>query len=172
MKTCAHSFAMFPTFQSPASCSRTSRPCSPTPPRFASRLGCSAKRLKRLKPDVTVGVESRGFIFAAAVADRIGVGFVPVRKPGKLPYKSIRETYALEYGSDSLELHEDAVAGKRCWIVSTTFLPPAAHRGGNWAAHRTRRRQGLRLRRFDRPHVFTRPTAPRPARRVRRTFVL
>lgn len=55
------------------------------------------------------GIESRGFILAAAVADRLGAGFVPIRKPGKLPSKTIRETYALEYGEDCLEIHSDAV---------------------------------------------------------------
>ena len=68
-------------------------------------------------PDLIVGIESRGFIFGAALAERLGVGFVPVRKPGKLPYRTTRETYALEYGSDTLEMHEDAVNGRRCLIV-------------------------------------------------------
>jgi len=68
-------------------------------------------------PELNVGIESRGFIFGAALADRLGVGFVPVRKPGKLPYKTTRETYSLEYGTDALEMHEDAVAGKRCLVV-------------------------------------------------------
>ncbi len=68
--------------------------------------------------DVVVGVESRGFIFGAAVADRIGAGFIPVRKPGKLPSKTVRQTYALEYGTDSLEIHADAVTdGQRVLIV-------------------------------------------------------
>jgi adenine phosphoribosyltransferase len=68
--------------------------------------------------DVVVGIESRGFIFGAAVADRIGAGFSPVRKPGKLPSKSVRATYALEYGTDSLEIHDDAVRkGQRVLIV-------------------------------------------------------
>jgi adenine phosphoribosyltransferase len=67
---------------------------------------------------VVVGVESRGFIFGAAVADRIGAGFVPVRKVGKLPSERIRATYDLEYGTDSLEMHRDAVdAGQRVLIV-------------------------------------------------------
>ena len=57
--------------------------------------------------DVVVGIESRGFIFGAAVADRIGAGFTPVRKPGKLPSRTVRATYALEYGTDSLEMHDD-----------------------------------------------------------------
>ena len=67
---------------------------------------------------LVVGVESRGFILGAAVADRIGAGFVPVRKPGKLPSASVRATYDLEYGSDSLEMHRDAIdPGQRVLIV-------------------------------------------------------
>jgi len=56
-----------------------------------------------------VGIESRGFILAAPIAQALGAGFVPVRKPGKLPSKSIREEYALEYGTDALEIHADAL---------------------------------------------------------------
>ena len=68
--------------------------------------------------DLIVGIESRGFILGAAVADRLGAGFVPVRKVGKLPSKTIRVTYDLEYGSDSLEMHDDATgAGQRVLIV-------------------------------------------------------
>jgi adenine phosphoribosyltransferase len=68
--------------------------------------------------DLVVGMESRGFIFGAALADRLQAGFVPVRKPGKLPAKSMRVSYALEYGSDSLEIPADAIsAGQRVLIV-------------------------------------------------------
>jgi adenine phosphoribosyltransferase len=68
--------------------------------------------------DVVVGIESRGFIFGAAVADRINAGFVPVRKPGKLPAKTVKAAYALEYGTDALEMHEDAIRrGQRVLIV-------------------------------------------------------
>ena len=68
--------------------------------------------------DVVVGIESRGFIFGAAVADRIGAGFTPVRKPGKLPSTTVRATYDLEYGTDTLEIHHDAVTnGQRVLIV-------------------------------------------------------
>ena len=68
--------------------------------------------------DLVVGVESRGFIFGGALADRLGAGFVPVRKPGKLPAETVRETYALEYGTDALEIHRDAIApGQRVLIV-------------------------------------------------------
>ena len=68
--------------------------------------------------DVVVGIESRGFIFGSAVADRIGAGFTPVRKPGKLPSTTVRATYNLEYGTDALEIHDDGVAkGQRVLIV-------------------------------------------------------
>jgi adenine phosphoribosyltransferase len=68
--------------------------------------------------DLVVGMESRGFILGGAVADRLGAGFVPVRKPGKLPATTVKERYALEYGTDSLEVHEDAVtAGQNVLIV-------------------------------------------------------
>jgi len=68
--------------------------------------------------EIVVGIESRGFIFGAAVADRIGAGFSPVRKPGKLPSSTVRETYELEYGTDTLEMHDDAVKkGQRVLIV-------------------------------------------------------
>lgn len=68
--------------------------------------------------DVVAGIEARGFITAGAIADRLGCGFVPVRKKGKLPWKVISQSYALEYGTDTLEMHEDALArGKRVLIV-------------------------------------------------------
>lgn len=65
-----------------------------------------------------VGIESRGFILGSAVAQRIGAGFVPVRKPGKLPAKAIKEVYELEYGKDAVEIHADAIEkGQRVLIV-------------------------------------------------------
>ena len=65
-----------------------------------------------------VGIESRGFILGSAVADRIGAGFIPVRKMGKLPAECIRATYELEYGTDSLEMHRDAIdQGQRVLVV-------------------------------------------------------
>ena len=68
--------------------------------------------------DVVVGVESRGFILGGAVADRLGAGFAPVRKKGKLPSTTVRETYDLEYGTDCLEIHADAIErGQRILIV-------------------------------------------------------
>ena len=64
------------------------------------------------------GIESRGFIFGSLVAQRLGAGFVPIRKPGKLPYKTLRESYQLEYGSDAVEIHTDAVSkGQKVLMV-------------------------------------------------------
>ena len=77
-----------------------------------------ADRYRDQAVDAVVGVEARGFIFASAVAYRLGAGFIPVRKPGKLPYRTVSKTYELEYGSDTVEMHEDAVAnGDRILIV-------------------------------------------------------
>lgn len=61
--------------------------------------------------DLVAGIEARGFIMGGAMAHRLGCGFVPVRKKGKLPHKTISQEYALEYGTDTIEIHEDAVAG-------------------------------------------------------------
>jgi adenine phosphoribosyltransferase len=68
--------------------------------------------------DAVVGIESRGFILGAAVAHRIGAGFIPIRKPGKLPSSTLKASYALEYGTDTLEIHDDAAThGQRILIV-------------------------------------------------------
>ena len=68
--------------------------------------------------DLVVGIESRGFILGSGVAQRLGAGFIPIRKPGKLPSHRIKETYELEYGTDALEIHADAVqSGQRVLIV-------------------------------------------------------
>jgi len=68
--------------------------------------------------DKVVAIESRGFILGGVLASRLGAGFVPVRKPGKLPARTLRASYALEYGTDTLEIHEDALnKGERVLIV-------------------------------------------------------
>ena len=68
--------------------------------------------------ELVVGIESRGFILGSGVAQRLGAGFIPIRKPGKLPSHRIKETYELEYGTDALEIHADAVqSGQRVLIV-------------------------------------------------------
>lgn len=69
-------------------------------------------------PQIIAGIESRGFIFGAAVAQKMNLGFVPLRKPGKLPYKTLQAKYDLEYGSDAIEMHIDAVPpGMRVAVV-------------------------------------------------------
>jgi adenine phosphoribosyltransferase len=77
---------------------------------FRFTVDAIADHAAGLTLDKVVGIEARGFIFAAAVAYRLGAGFVPVRKPGKLPWQTVTETYELEYGTDSLDIHDDAVS--------------------------------------------------------------
>ena len=73
---------------------------------------------KDLKPDVIIGIESRGFIFAIPISMNLSLPFVPVRKKGKLPYKTLSASYELEYGEDKLEIHNDALSsGSRVLIV-------------------------------------------------------
>ncbi len=68
--------------------------------------------------DAVVGIEARGFILGGAIADRLGCGFIPIRKKGKLPWKTIGQEYTLEYGVDAIEIHEDAIkGGQRVLIV-------------------------------------------------------
>ena len=77
-----------------------------------------AEAVVRHRPELIVAVESRGFIFGAPVAASLGVGFVPVRKPGKLPHKTRRRDFDLEYGTDALEMHADAIVhGARVVVV-------------------------------------------------------
>ncbi len=76
---------------------------------FSSVVNEFVKRLKGKKIDKIVAIESRGFIFGGAIANKLGIGLAIVRKPGKLPFETIRETYDLEYGKDSLEIHKDAI---------------------------------------------------------------
>lgn len=72
--------------------------------------------------DIVAGIEARGFIFAPALAYRLGAGFVPVRKPKKLPWKTAQVTYQLEYGTDSLEIHQDAVKPGQRVLVCDDLL--------------------------------------------------
>jgi adenine phosphoribosyltransferase len=74
------------------------------------------------KVDLVVGIEARGFIFGPALAYRLGAGFVPVRKPKKLPWKTASETYQLEYGTDTLEIHQDAVTRGQHVLVCDDLL--------------------------------------------------
>jgi adenine phosphoribosyltransferase len=85
---------------------------------FHAAIETIARHFEGKQIDVVTGPEARGYIFASALAYRLGAGFVPVRKPGKLPYKTKRIAYALEYGEDALEVHEDSFhAGQRVLVV-------------------------------------------------------
>lgn len=77
-----------------------------------------ADRWRPAGVSAVLGIESRGFIFGAALADRLGTSFVPARKPGKLPWRTVEERYALEYGEDALQVHADAFGrGSRVLVV-------------------------------------------------------
>lgn len=81
-------------------------------------IDCMSEKCQPLQPDCIVGMESRGFLFGVPLAYQLGVGFIPVRKPGKLPAACHSIEYELEYGTDRLDMHKDAIeAGKRVLIV-------------------------------------------------------
>lgn len=85
---------------------------------FCEVIRSMAEKVECMKPDVVVGVESRGFILGTPIAFELGIGFVPVRKMGKLPAETIRADYALEYGTNTVEMHKDAIkAGQRVIII-------------------------------------------------------
>jgi len=85
---------------------------------FSTTINLLVERYKDKKIDKVVGTEARGFIFGAPLAAAIGAGFVPVRKPGKLPRTTVHENYELEYGTDTLHIHSDAIAdGERVLLV-------------------------------------------------------
>ncbi|WP_379089180.1 hypothetical protein [Pedobacter sp. UC225_65] len=80
-------------------------------------------QLVGMQIDVVAGIESRGFLFGLALAQALNVPFVPIRKAGKLPYKTIQQSYDLEYGSATLEVHEDAFTAGQNVLTTTTCLP-------------------------------------------------
>ncbi len=107
-----------PDFPKPGILFKDITPLLLQPQAFLFALDQLHQNLAGKPVDKILGVESRGFIFGAALAARLGLPFVPVRKPGKLPYETVREEYALEYGTDALELHRDAIApGEQIWLI-------------------------------------------------------
>ncbi|SRR6266852_2277372 len=85
---------------------------------FDNTIELLAKRFRNDNVNLVAGIESRGFIFGSCVARALGAGFIPIRKPGKLPWTKRRNEYILEYGTDALEIHDDAVGeGDRVLIV-------------------------------------------------------
>ena len=88
------------------------------PQALAAAVEQLARPFESAGVEIVTGIESRGFIFGSLVAQRLGASFVPIRKPGKLPHKTIRESYDLEYGKDTVEIHADAVrAGQKVLMV-------------------------------------------------------
>jgi adenine phosphoribosyltransferase len=107
-----------PDFPKPGILFRDITPLLAAPLAFGKAVRAFADAFRDAKPTAIMAAESRGFIFAAPLALELGAAFVPVRKPGKLPFQTHRFDYDLEYGSDSLELHVDAItAGSRVLLV-------------------------------------------------------
>lgn len=85
---------------------------------FSEVISLMAESMEGHRIDYVAGIESRGFIFGAPLSLKLNVGFIPIRKPGKLPYKKYREEYQLEYGTDALEIHQDAIrSGERVLLL-------------------------------------------------------
>jgi len=92
------------------------------PPLFQETIQLFYESVQNLTIDYVSAIEARGFIFGGALALRLGCGFVPIRKPGKLPSKTFSEEYALEYGTDALEIHQDAFPGGKNVILIDDLL--------------------------------------------------
>src|SRR5262249_39103889 len=107
-----------PDYPKPGIIFKDITPLLADPPAFAAATRAMAEPFRGDRLTHVVAIESRGFILGGPVAQALGVGFIPVRKPGKLPSATRREEYALEYGTDVLEIHADAcTAGARVLIV-------------------------------------------------------
>lgn len=101
------------------------------PAAFAEAMEHMAAHYRGSRIKAVAGVESRGFIVGTALALDLGVGFIPLRKPGKLPYKTIRQEYSLEYGTDAIEIHQDAIAaGDRILLVDDLLATGGTARAG------------------------------------------
>ena len=97
-----------PDFPKPGILFKDITPLLADPASFKSVIDTLKERYADKKIDAVAGIEARGFVFAAAVGYALGAGVVMIRKPGKLPYKTFKQTYSLEYGEDAIEIHQDA----------------------------------------------------------------
>jgi adenine phosphoribosyltransferase len=125
-----------PDFPEPGIVFKDLTPLLGDPGAFRATVDAFADYAGRLAEPVTkvVGIEARGFTFAAAVAYKLGVGLVPVRKPGKLPHETVSETYALEYGTDTLEVHRDALSAGGAVGEAVLVVDDVLATGGTAAA--------------------------------------
>lgn len=89
---------------------------------FSKAIDLLGNRYIDKKIDVVVGIEARGFIIGSALAYKLNAGFIPIRKPGKLPYKTYSMTYELEYGTDQLEIHQDAIKPNQRVLIADDLL--------------------------------------------------
>ena len=106
-----------PDFPEPGIVFKDIMPLLADPATLRETVDLLAEWIEPRKPDVILGAEARGFILGAAIAYKLGCGFVAARRPGKLPWETVSATYALEYGENSLELHADAIAhGQRVLV--------------------------------------------------------
>ena len=113
-----HLIRAIPDFPIPGILFRDITPLLKDKQGFKEAIDLFVDRFKGRGIDYVVGIEARGYMLGAPLAYAIGAGFVPVRKPGKLPYSKLSESYALEYGTNSLEIHEDALGhGERVVVV-------------------------------------------------------
>ena len=107
-----------PDFPKPGIIFKDITPILADPGLFSASIDLLARTAGSARIDKVVGIDSRGFIFAAAVADRLGAGFVPIRKEGKLPWTTRGMAYTLEYGESVVEIHDDAIrSGERVLLV-------------------------------------------------------
>jgi adenine phosphoribosyltransferase len=111
-----------PDFPKPGIVFKDLMPLVADPVYFRETIDRLEELAKPRRPDIILGAEARGFIFGGALADRIGCGFVPARKPGKLPWKTVEATYDLEYGQDRLQIHADAIGAGTRVIVHDDVL--------------------------------------------------
>jgi adenine phosphoribosyltransferase len=111
-----------PDFPTPGILFKDIMPLVADPAAFRESIDRLAEWAGPRAPDVILGAEARGFIFGGALAYALGCGFVPARKPGKLPWETIGATYALEYGNDTLQIHSDAITSGQRVIVLDDVL--------------------------------------------------
>lgn len=111
-----------PNFPKPGVVFKDITPLLGNGPLFAKTIDILAERYRNQRVDTVLGIESRGFIIGAALAYKLGAGFCIVRKPGKLPYETHKASYELEYGTDTLEIHIDAIPTKARVVIADDLI--------------------------------------------------